>query len=59
MSPVQESLALETAAYALRDHQPSTYAVVREWHNEHHPGAFDYCDLQPCHAVVLTNRRQR
>lgn len=25
--------------------------VVRNWHNETHPGAFSTCDLQPCDAV--------
>ena len=27
-------------------------AIVREWHNDTHPGVFDYCDQQPCHAIT-------
>jgi hypothetical protein len=25
--------------------------VVANWHDDHHPGAFAFCDLQPCDAV--------
>jgi hypothetical protein len=57
MNPLPESRILESwARNASGGQQPSTYAVVREWHNATHPGMFDYCDRQPCHAVVLANR---
>lgn len=30
-----------------------TAAVVRNWHNEVHEGAFGVCSLQPCDAVRM------
>ena len=32
------------------------YIIVQSWHDEHHAGAFRFCDEQPCHAIHLARR---
>lgn len=50
---LHEELADPWYAETLRKRARS-WAVVEAWHAEvGHPGRFDHCDQQPCHAVVM------
>jgi hypothetical protein len=49
---VNQQTVLDSQAYVSRpDPDRRPYQVVEQWHNDNHPGAFRFCDQQPCHAL--------
>lgn len=32
--------------------EPACRGEVDAWHDEHHAGVLDQCELQPCHAIA-------